>query len=508
VESTAQVDLHGRGYEPRVSRDKASTAFAQLAALRLNVERGMVSLIDGSSQYILAEATKDTSVNSPADLWLGTTILDRPAAVCEHCFVNTAHARDQMHTVPGLIVDDCRLDDRFRDRPYARLEPGVRFYAGVPIVSRNGAMIGAYAVSDERPRAGLSEDELRFMHETAQAVMEHLEWARYRVDRFKGNRIVRGMASFIEGCGSLNDETLADDEQAISQASDMQTAQANKSTARKSSPQQSSFAKSKSASNSPPLASVHVTSRRPSSDSIAKRPKLGRARSTEANTTSSLFVRAADILRESTLADGAAIFGASAASEASHGNIVRATTLAASDTSGNLSSPRDSPPSASELDASDFDSTPVSRPCSLLAYSLAHDRAKQDIERGSALTLGTFERYFKFYPHGRVFYFSEKGHGLSSEDEASVSEKEPRTSPRVKRDGQQDDERSIPSPLAKGQRKRHTNRMDHRELLKKIPGATSVVLMPLYDSMEEKLMAGCFPSASVAGRMMNLDDNL
>ncbi|KIX03096.1 uncharacterized protein Z518_06646 [Rhinocladiella mackenziei CBS 650.93] len=38
-------------------RDKALTAFAQLGCLRLNAKRGVVTLLDRTKQYIIAEAT-------------------------------------------------------------------------------------------------------------------------------------------------------------------------------------------------------------------------------------------------------------------------------------------------------------------------------------------------------------------------------------------------------------------------------------------------------------------
>lgn len=183
VESLAQEDLQENGYEARSSRDKALTAYAQLVALRLNVKRCMISLIDSSNQYILAEATRTVSIASSRaaeddELWLGTAVLSRPDAVCEHCFINTCTAVDECGatlSAKGLIVADCRLDERFKDRPYVLSEPGVRFYAGVPIYSRNGYMIGACAVSDDMPRDTLKVDELRLMQETAQSVIEHLE---------------------------------------------------------------------------------------------------------------------------------------------------------------------------------------------------------------------------------------------------------------------------------------------------------------------------------------------
>ncbi|KAH0078330.1 hypothetical protein KCU86_g8809, partial [Aureobasidium melanogenum] len=62
VQDLADVDdfaintLSDKGFRPLASRDTTLTAFAQLAALRLNVRRAMVSLIDSKHQYILAEA--------------------------------------------------------------------------------------------------------------------------------------------------------------------------------------------------------------------------------------------------------------------------------------------------------------------------------------------------------------------------------------------------------------------------------------------------------------------
>lgn len=92
--------------------------------------------------------------------------------------INTCTAVDdsgQTLTARGLVIPDCRLDDRFKDRPYVTSDPGIRFYAGVPIYSRNGYMIGAVAVSDEDARAALKIEELKLMQETAQSVIEHLE---------------------------------------------------------------------------------------------------------------------------------------------------------------------------------------------------------------------------------------------------------------------------------------------------------------------------------------------
>jgi hypothetical protein len=64
ITAPSQVsDVHA----PQPSSDKALSAFAQLAVFRLNVKRAMVSLIDTSHQYILAEATRNLRLGTLED---------------------------------------------------------------------------------------------------------------------------------------------------------------------------------------------------------------------------------------------------------------------------------------------------------------------------------------------------------------------------------------------------------------------------------------------------------
>jgi GAF domain-containing protein len=56
---------------------------------------------------------------------------------------------------PGepLIVTDATQDPRFSDNPMVTAEPGgVRFYAGIPLVDRNGYALGALCVVDTKVR--------------------------------------------------------------------------------------------------------------------------------------------------------------------------------------------------------------------------------------------------------------------------------------------------------------------------------------------------------------------
>ena len=66
-----------------------------------------------------------------------------------------------------LIVPDARLDPRFRDEAIVTAEPGVRFYAGVPLIATSGEKLGTLCVIDFQPRAGLEAHQLEALQDLA-----------------------------------------------------------------------------------------------------------------------------------------------------------------------------------------------------------------------------------------------------------------------------------------------------------------------------------------------------
>ncbi|KAI1646932.1 uncharacterized protein F4817DRAFT_119713 [Daldinia loculata] len=194
--------------EVQCSHDTTLTALAQLAALRLNVKRAMVSLIDANTQIILAEATQTLSLiderrHAPGDhIWLGHVSLPRQDCMDEHAFgaiTTYKDARGKDIDISAFIVNDTLEDDRFKYRSYVTSGASVRFYAGVPIVTKQGHAIGVYAVSDIRPRPqGLSLDEAQFMEDVAQIVADHLERVMDTMGRVSERDFMRGISYFLE----------------------------------------------------------------------------------------------------------------------------------------------------------------------------------------------------------------------------------------------------------------------------------------------------------------------
>lgn len=498
------------GYTARQSRDRALTAFAQLAALRLGVRRAMVSLIDSTHQYVLAEATKTVSLIDDSrhaehdQLWLGSAIVAKSDAICECSMARTITVKDAKgnpYTAKGAFIPDLALDPAYEDKPYVHAEPGLRFYAGVPIRTRAGHMIGVYAVSDEKPRSHLTYDELRFMQDIAVSVMDHLEWARDRVDRYKGERIVRGMADFIEG--SPNMREVLDPTKASTAPTSIPDLQVVGDNSADKDDETSTVERPRLSPRGSHITNIRETCTQTQDakqgEDAPTRPRTPPIKREKADNLSRMLDRAARILRESTLAEGVVFFGPNGSTTSSISNY-----RAAASAKDRLveSTATEDEKRVSEIDPStDSDTNSTQRPSKILGISLTNKR-DASLFQNTALTVPTLESYFKSYPHGKSFHFSEAGSGLSSEDDSSSDGQ------RERRSGDDSEPNTTKRDTEQGSGRKYKIKMDHAELLKNLPGVRNVIFLPLWDYMDDKMVAGAFLWTSSTGRMMTLDEDL
>ncbi|WP_312520193.1 sensor histidine kinase [Massilia sp.] len=116
----------------------------RLACRLLDMPISLIALVDHERQWFKSRAGLDLAETSRADSFCTYTIQD------EH----------------GLVVPDTLLDPRFRDNPFVKGAPNVRFYAGIPLAAPDGSRVGALCVIDSAVRR-LDESQMRSLRDLA-----------------------------------------------------------------------------------------------------------------------------------------------------------------------------------------------------------------------------------------------------------------------------------------------------------------------------------------------------
>src|SRR5450432_3011035 len=136
--------------------EKALDDLTALAAKICGAPMAAISLVDKDRQWFKARVGMEMA-ETPRDV-----------SFCGHA----VHQRNL------FIVPDATLDERFGDNPLVIGNPGIRFYAGAPLVTPSDAALGALCVMDHVPRilTQWQEDALRIL---AGQVMTNLELHRH-----------------------------------------------------------------------------------------------------------------------------------------------------------------------------------------------------------------------------------------------------------------------------------------------------------------------------------------
>ncbi|SEM09434.1 GGDEF domain-containing protein, diguanylate cyclase (c-di-GMP synthetase) or its enzymatically inactive variants [Pseudoxanthomonas sp. GM95] len=125
----------------------------RVAAAVCGTPIALVSLVDRDRQWFKARIGVDAEETT------------RDIAVCDHAI----RAPESLFEVADLAEDP-----RFADNPLVTGDMGARFYAGMPLVTPEGAPIGTVCVLDNSPRA-LSEDQREALKALARITMALLE---------------------------------------------------------------------------------------------------------------------------------------------------------------------------------------------------------------------------------------------------------------------------------------------------------------------------------------------
>ena len=159
--------------EAETQFDNLTSLAAELCALPI----ALVSLVDSERQWFKSRVG-----------------LDAQETPREHAFC--AHA---IHGDQVMVVEDASQDARFADNPLVTGAPNIRFYAGAPLITRDGHALGTLCVIGDEPRT-ISAQETRVLEALAQQAMTLLEYRRVSRDLSEALSQVKVLSGLIPIC--------------------------------------------------------------------------------------------------------------------------------------------------------------------------------------------------------------------------------------------------------------------------------------------------------------------
>lgn len=124
----------------------------KLAATICDVPIALISLVDENRQWFKSK------------VGLGANETHRDISFC-------GHAINQKEL---FCIEDSTKDDRFKDNPLVTNDPNVIFYAGHPLICKDGSAIGTLCVIDNKPRtlSKLQVEQLMILSELVMTLIE------------------------------------------------------------------------------------------------------------------------------------------------------------------------------------------------------------------------------------------------------------------------------------------------------------------------------------------------
>lgn len=160
--------------------------FASIASIICQTPIATMTLVDSDRQWFKARVGLDSSESA------------REHAFCAHTILG-----DEV-----MIVEDATADRRFADNPLVKGEPHIRFYAGAPLIDREGFAIGSICVIDRKPRP-LTSEQNRALQALARQIISQLEFRRtcsVLADALAELKTLHGLLPICSHCKEVRDD--------------------------------------------------------------------------------------------------------------------------------------------------------------------------------------------------------------------------------------------------------------------------------------------------------------
>ncbi|KAK5806257.1 hypothetical protein VI817_000515 [Penicillium citrinum] len=420
---------------------------------------------------------------------------------------------------PVSVIPDLTLDEAFHNHPDVTNYPNIRFLACAPIISPRGIVIGAYTILDDKPRTLLGPDVLKFLSDMAATVMDYLVTTRSRAQHIRGERMMVGLGSFLEGKGSLRASWLEENEE-ISSPGQVDDVEGQSNTRQQDKQRVEAMTDGlggkRGQSNMPFRLNPHISSSQadkinaPTKSAVApsqstrnrsKSPKPVRMkthteRKTLAEQLQATFSRAANIVRESIEVEGVAYFDANFSGQDAlvAGNKSDCESgLGSSASEGEGNPGKTAPPKIVDARAQNSGSASV-HPAKILGFATSNAASVNQESTGDAkisISEAFLARLLRRYPRGKIFNFGEDG-AISTGDTSDgiFTNSNPRWGKRYKKT------------------RRSILREDALSLRNVAPESRSILFSPIWDSHKSRWYTGTVAWTKSPEHIFTLDDEL
>lgn len=157
-----------------------------LAAFICDVPIALISFVESERQWFKSK------------VGLNVNETPRDVSFCSHAILDQEI----------MIIKDALQDQRFVDNPLVTCAPGIRFYAGVPLITPQGYAIGTLCVIDRQPR-DLSESQKQALEALARQVVMQLELQRVSsqlADALDKIEVIKGLIPICSYCKGIRND--------------------------------------------------------------------------------------------------------------------------------------------------------------------------------------------------------------------------------------------------------------------------------------------------------------
>ena len=140
--------------------------YVSLAAELANCRLSVINIIDSSTQWSLC------GFGLPEEVFQTIRSVPREMTICQYALLSHK----------PTIIEDLEKDALFNDHPMVTNEPNIRFYAGFPLISKRGNVMGTLCLIDYEPQH-IEAEFIGVFDKLARRIAHQLELSKEKVNQ-------------------------------------------------------------------------------------------------------------------------------------------------------------------------------------------------------------------------------------------------------------------------------------------------------------------------------------